>query len=231
MKALLLAAGLGTRLRPLTDDRPKALVEAGGKTLLERNILYLKSQGVTETVINVHHFGGQIIDFVRQHDFGMSIRISDEREQLLDTGGGLRKAAVFFQGEENFLVYNVDVFCDMNLQQMAETHHRQGNLVTMAVRHRPTQRHLIFDADGRLLRRADEGTKVLSQGEQLAAFSGIHILSTRIFPLLPEEACFPIMPAYLKLTSGHPIRAYFHDESFWMDMGRPEAIRAYEQRL
>ena len=228
MKALLLAAGLGTRLRPLTDDRPKALVEAGGKTLLERNILYLKSQGITETVINVHHFGGQIIDFVRQHDFGMSIRISDERERLLDTGGGVRRVAPFFRGEEDFLVYNVDVLCDMDLRQMYRTHRRQGNLVTMAVRHRPTKRLLVFDADKRLIRRAESIAEVPGAGEQFAAFSGIHILSTRIFSLLPEEDCFPIMPVYLGLAPCRPIRAYFHDESFWMDMGRPEAIRVYE---
>lgn len=230
MKAFIPAAGLGTRLRPLTDDRPKALVEAGGKSLLERNILYLKSQGITEIVINVHHFGEQIIDFVERKDFGIPLHISDEREQLLDTGGGLRKAAPFFQGEEDFLVYNVDVLCDMDLQQMYRTHRRQGNLVTMAVRHRRTQRYLVFDADGRLMRRAESETEVPGAGEQLAAFSGIHILSTRIFSLFPEEERFPILPVYLELAPRYSIRACFHDDSFWMDMGKPEAIKAYENR-
>lgn len=231
MKALLLAAGLGTRLRPLTNNRPKALVEAGGKSLLERNILYLKHQGITEIIINVHHFGEQIIDFVHTHDFGIPLHISDERNALLDTGGGLRKAASFFQGEKNFIVYNVDVLCDMNLQQMAEAHQNQGNIVTMAVRHRPTQRQLVFDADSRLLRRSSGESDMLSQGEQRAAFSGIHILSTRIFSLLPEKDCFPIMPEYLKLATDYPLRAYFHDDSFWMDMGKPEALYAFENIL
>lgn len=231
MKALLLAAGLGTRLRPLTDDRPKALVEAGGKTLLERNILYLKSQGITEIVINVHHFGEQIIDFVHHHDFGIPLHISNERELLLDTGGGIRKAASFFREDGAFLVYNVDVICDMDLQQMLQTHRQQGNLVTMAVRHRQTERALILDAEHRLKRRSGGETEILAEGEQRAAFSGIHILSTRILPLLPDEDRFPILPVYLKLAPTHPIRGYFHDSSFWIDMGKPEAIRAFKNHL
>ena len=228
MKALLLAAGLGTRLRPLTNDRPKALVEVGGQTLMERNILFLKSQGITEIIANIHHFGEQIADFVRQHDFGIPVRLSDERDLLRDTGGAIRHAAGFLAGESDFLVYNVDVLSDISLQKMYEAHQRQRNLVTMAVRHRPSERSLLFSEEMQLLGRCQPDTGATPPGTRTAAFSGIHLLSTRILPLLPQEERFPILPVYLALAEKERIRGYFHDEDFWMDMGRPEQIAAWE---
>ena len=228
MKALLLAAGLGTRLRPLTNDRPKALVEVGGQTLMERNILFLKSQGITEIIANIHHFGEQMADFVRQHDFGIPVRLSDERDLLRDTGGAIRHAAGFLAGESDFLVYNVDVLSDISLQKMYEAHQRQRNLVTMAVRHRPSERSLLFSEEMQLLGRCQPDTGATPPGTRTAAFSGIHLLSTRILPLLPQEERFPILPVYLALAEKERIRGYFHDEDFWMDMGRPEQIAAWE---
>ena len=229
MKALLLAAGLGTRLRPLTDNRPKALVEVGGQTMMERNILFLKSQGISEIIINIHHFGEQIVDFVRKHDFGIPIRISDERDLLRDTGGAIRHAAPLLAGEEDFLVYNVDVLSDIGLQKMHDAHRQQRNLVTMAVRHRHSERSLLFDENMQLLgRHCPETGETPPPGCHPAAFSGIHLLSTRILPMLPQEERFPIMPVYLELAGKERIRGYFHDEDFWMDMGRPEQIAAWE---
>ena len=229
MKALLLAAGLGTRLRPLTDDRPKALVAVGGQTLLERNIRFLKSKGVSEIIVNIHHFGEQIVSFVRQHDFGLPVRISDERDLLRDTGGAIRHAAPFFSGEEDFLVYNVDVLSDISLKKLYDAHKRQRNLATMAVRHRQSERQLLFGSDLRLVGRySPDDAAAREPGMHIAAFSGIHLLSTRIFNMLPEEERFPILPVYLELTRNEGIRGFFHDDSGWMDMGRPEHIAAWE---
>lgn len=231
MKALILAAGLGTRLRPLTDRCPKALVSVGGQSLLERNILFLKSQGISGIIVNVHHFGEQIIDFVRQRDFGIPISISDERGLLLDTGGAIRHAADFFHGEEDFLIYNVDVLSNISLKKMYGRHRQQQNLVTMAVRHRSSSRQLLFGDDLKLLARHNPEEGLPAEARHAAAFSGIHMLSTRIFRLLPEEEAFPIMPVYLQLAQSENIRGYFHDEDFWMDMGRPEQIATVERMI
>ena len=224
MKALILAAGLGTRLRPLTDRCPKALVSVGGQSLLERNILFLKSQGISGIIVNVHHFGEQIIDFVRQRDFGIPISISDERGLLLDTGGAIRHAA-------DFLIYNVDVLSNISLKKMYGRHRQQQNLVTMAVRHRSSSRQLLFGDDLKLLARHNPEEGLPAEARHAAAFSGIHMLSTRIFRLLPEEEAFPIMPVYLQLAQSENIRGYFHDEDFWMDMGRPEQIATVERMI
>ena len=249
MKALLLAAGLGTRLRPLTNDRPKALVEVGGITLLERNILYLKEQGFTEIIVNVHHFGEQIIHFLQTHSFGISVQISDERKELLDTGGAIKKAALLLQDEPDFMVYNVDVICNMDLQTMYRFHLQNQALVTMATRHRHTQRYLLFDNTNQLKGRYTEnthnqdkshqnlnmavpqtetsGTSTDASSLQKLAFSGIHWISNKIFTFMPAENAFPILPLYLELAQSRRVQCFLHDDSFWMDMGRPESIAAF----
>ena len=160
MKAMVLAAGLGTRLRPLTDDRPKALVEVGGKTLLEITLARLRRAGVREVIVNVHHFADKVADFLKQHDFGMRVEISREDGELLDTGGGLKKAGWFFMEtpDQPFLLHNVDVISDIDLPRMAAEHSRSGALATLAVQPRKTSRTLLFDGDGLLCgRRTGDG--------------------------------------------------------------------------
>jgi NDP-sugar pyrophosphorylase family protein len=216
MEGFILAAGLGTRLRPLTDDRPKALVEVGGMTLLELAIRRLEAAGVEHIVVNVHHFADKVIDFVGNHRWQARIDISDERDQLLDTGGGLKKAAPLFAGCGNILVHNVDILSDIDLQEVERRHREHGNLVTLCVSRRLTKRLLEFDGNGRLLGRADKGM----------AFSGISVVSPELFALLPEaDHPYPIIDEYIRLShEGHRIGSYIHPADHWLDVGKPETL-------
>ena len=239
MRAMVLAAGLGTRLRPLTNDRPKALVEINGRTLLEVTLTRLRSFGVGEVIVNAHHFAEQIVDHLKAHDnFGMRVEISLE-EVLLDTGGGLKKAAHFFlDSGEPFLLHNVDVMSNIDLRRMVEYHRRHDALATLAVQERASSRQLLFDDDGRLCGRKAEGEDAemvgaARQGHPLA-FCGIHVISPRIFPLLTEEGAFPLVPAYLRLAGqGEKLVAFRADEYSWRDLGTVESLRqaAREVRL
>jgi NDP-sugar pyrophosphorylase family protein len=201
MKAMILAAGLGTRLRPLTDSRPKALVELGGRTLLEIALIRLRHFGIAEVIVNVHHFADQVVEYLQAHDnFGMRIEISREDGLLLDTGGGLLKAADFFlrdaasagdgadDAERPFLLHNVDVLSAIDLGEMLEFHRRHGALATLAVQRRKSSRTLLFDAQGRLCGRRTAGLpdEIVCAAPQVEAwaFAGIHVLSPRIFGLL-----------------------------------------------
>ncbi len=247
MKAMVFAAGLGTRLRPLTDDRPKALVTLGGRTLLEITIKQLRAFGVREIIVNVHHFADQIVSFLAANgNFGMRIEISRE-EDLLDTGGGLKKAAWFFleSDDEPFIVHNVDVLSMIDLARMVEFHRRQNALATLAVQQRATSRPLLFDADGWLVRRgtaseqsedrvgsnatptqADSSVQPL----QPLAFCGIHVVSPRIFTKLNEDGAFSIIDAYVRLAAqGESILAYRADGTYWRDLGRPEHLAEAER--
>ncbi|MGA2570015.1 MAG: nucleotidyltransferase family protein [Terracidiphilus sp.] len=241
MKAMVLAAGLGTRLRPLTDDRPKALVTVAGRTLLELTLSRLRAFGVREAIVNIHHFADRIVDYLEANrNFGMRIEISRE-DVLLDTGGGLRKAAWFFlqpgAAEEPFVVHNVDVLSTIDLARMVEFHREHNALATLAVQQRETSRHLLFDEHGRLCgRRAggDVAPEVVrpAQQQQALAFSGIHVLSPRIFTGMQEEGAFPIVPVYLRLAArGEPILAFRADEFYWRDLGRPENLLEAERDL
>ncbi len=242
MKAMILAAGLGTRLRPLTNDRPKALVEVGGRTLLEITIARLREFGVREVIVNVHHFADMVVDYLKKRDnFGIRIEISRE-EELLDTGGGLKKAAWFFlegsaRRDEPFVLHNVDVISTIDLGRMVEVHREQGALATLAVQARETSRYLVFDEQMQLCgRRAGrDGTSevVRSSGQtQALAFSGIHVISPCIFDKMTEEGVFSIVPAYLRLAAqGENITGFRADEYFWRDMGRPENVARAEQEL
>jgi NDP-sugar pyrophosphorylase family protein len=235
MKAMILAAGLGTRLRPLTDTRPKALVEVGNRTLLELAIAQLRASGVDEVIINVHHFADMIVDYLKsKHNFRLRIEISRE-EVLLDTGGGLKKAAYFFcehsqHSDEPFIVHNVDVVSAIDLRRMVQCHIDSHALATLAVQQRDTSRYLLFDQHLQLCgRRAGcDGTPELvriSRQLQAMAFSGIHVISPRIFELLNEEGVFPIVPVYLRLAAqGESIRAFRADEYYWRDLGKPEDL-------
>lgn len=235
MRAMILAAGLGTRLRPLTNDRPKALVTVAGYTLLEIALRRLRAFGVREAIVNTHHYAEAIEEYLKAHDrFGMRIEVSRE-EELLDTGGGLKKAAHFFleDGEslqEPFLLHNVDVIGTIDLGEMLRFHKEQGALATLAVQDRETSRYLLFDEEGQLCgRRAGrEGKEELvrpAQQTQALAFSGIHVLSPRIFSKMKEEGAFSIVAAYLRLAAqGEKIAAFRADGSYWRDLGRPESI-------
>ena len=228
---MVLAAGLGTRLRPLTNERPKALVEVGGRTLLEITLARLRSFGIDEVIINTHHFPDMVTEYLRKHqNFGMRIEISYEAV-LLDTGGGIKQAAHFFLGsDEPFLVHNVDVLSTIDFAEMLQFHKERNALVTLAVQDRSTSRYLLFDQSGQLCgRRAGlEGLPELvraAEMPQARAFTGIHILSPRIFSVLEEQGAFSIIPAYLRLAAeNEPIVAFPADGYYWRDVGRPESV-------
>ena len=277
MKAMILAAGLGTRLKPLTDNRPKALVDLAGRTLLEITLSRLRSFGVTEVIVNVHHFADMVLNYLKSNkNFGMRIEISHE-DVLLDTGGGLKRAAWFFledsapgksgdshQMDDPFLLHNVDVISTIDLRRMLQFHKENHALATLAVQARETSRPLLFDdhlqlrgrrighdhATG-LVRRdlvgtLQEGTAEpaptlsgavpknfknpgalapeakSSQPLQALAFSGIHVISPRLLPMLTEEGIFSIIPSYLRLAAqGEKILAFRADQYYWRDLGRP----------
>jgi len=240
MKAMVLAAGLGTRLRPLTDDRPKALVEVAGHTLLEITLSRLRSFGVREVIVNAHHYAEMIVDYLKANqNFGMRIEVSRE-EELLDTGGGLNKAAHFFldssgESQEPFILHNVDVISNIDLSQMVGFHMANDALATLAVQERKTSRYLLFDEQGKLCGRRTESSQSgepaqvelvrPAQSKQAMAFSGIHILSPRLFEKIEEEGSFSIITTYLNLAArGEKILAFRADGSYWRDLGRPANI-------
>ena len=240
MKAMILAAGLGTRLRPLTDDRPKALVEVGGRTLLEITLSRLRSFGIREVIINVHHFADLMLDYLKGHDnFGMQIAISRE-EVLLDTGGGLKKAAWFFLEDgrdEPFLLHNVDVISAIDLRRLLDFHAAHHPIATLAVQERKTSRYLLFDPDLQLCGRrsaSDEPGQLVRACAQVKAlaFSGIHVISPRIFELMSEESAFSIIACYLRLAAQEEtIIGFRADEYYWRDLGRPENVMQAAQDL
>lgn len=245
MKAMVLAAGLGTRLRPLTNDRPKALVELGGRTLLEITLLRLRDFGIREVIINAHHFAEMIFTYLRANSsFGMNIEVSREDDLLLDTGGGLKKAGWFFtqnsgadgrEGEEPFILHNVDVISNIDFNKMLDAHIRGNALATLAVQDRQTSRYLLFDQSlqlcGRQAGRDGKPQLVLpAKKAHPLAFCGIHILSPRLIPMMTEKGAFSIIDTYLRLAAqGEKILAFRADESYWRDLGRLEHISQAEQ--
>ncbi|HEX3320115.1 MAG TPA: nucleotidyltransferase family protein [Terriglobales bacterium] len=238
MRAMVLAAGLGTRLRPLTNDRPKALVEVAGRTLLEITFSRLRSFGVEDVIVNVHHFADMVVDYLQSHrNFGMHVEISQE-DVLLDTGGGLKKAAWFFQdSQEPFFLHNVDVISTIDLSRMVEFHKSRGALATLAVQNRETSRHLLFDEAGELCgRRAGRDGAIERAREaknyEARAFSGIHVISPRLLQMLDEEGAFSIVSAYLRLArGGEEIAAFSADDYYWRDLGKVESVKRAEQEL
>jgi NDP-sugar pyrophosphorylase family protein len=237
MKAMILAAGLGTRLRPLTDNRPKALVEINGRTLLEITLSRLRKFGVHDVIINVHHFADMIVEYLKTNDnFGLHIEISRE-EALLDTGGGLKRAARFFKdsgghsGKETpFILHNVDVLSTIDLERMRQLHFETQALATLAVQDRETSRYLLFDERRELCgRRAgrNQPPELVRPAQRLQAwaFSGIHIISPRLLAMMIEDGAFSIITTYLRLAAhGEKILAFRSDEYYWRDVGRPEDV-------
>jgi len=235
MKAMIFAAGLGTRLSPLTDNTPKALVKIGGTPLLEVLIKKFIRLDIKDIIINVHHFAPQIYSFLKNNNsFGINIQISDESDVLLDTGGGIKKASWFFEDNETFLVYNVDILSDIDLETMINQNNRLGVLATLAVRNRITSRYLLFDGNGILSgwENRKTGQKIISQDVSPLvpmAFSGIHIINPEIFNLLTESGKFSIINAYLRLSEENIIKAYDHSESLWLDVGTVEKLKEAEE--
>jgi len=252
MKAMVLAAGLGTRLRPLTDNIPKALVELNGRTLLEIAIDRLKSFGIQEIIVNVHHHAEKIVAFLHsKNNFGLRIELSREDDLLLDTGGGLKKAAWFFQegnSNEPFLLHNVDVLSNIDFRQMLDAHKKNSALATLAVQQRPSSRQLLFDQNNLLIGRRIGNVDTLvsrpssasrrvgtpayvpvSQAEsehRSLAFAGIHILSPRFPTLITESGVFSIIDTYLRLAASHEkIAAFSADQYYCRDLGRPEDLK------
>jgi mannose-1-phosphate guanylyltransferase len=241
MKAMILAAGLGTRLRPLTNDRPKALVEINGKTLLQITIERLAKSGVREIIVNVHHFADMVAAYLKsRNNFGLRIEISREDDLLLDTGGGLKEAAWFLledprQLNEPFLLHNVDVVSNIDFSQMLKAHQEKAALATLAVQSRESSRQLLFNDVLQLVGRRIGDQDTLLPGASPSAtrhlprplaFSGVHVLSPRLLSLLTESTpVFSIIDSYLRLASeGQRILAFRHDHSYWRDLGRPSDL-------
>lgn len=232
MKAMVFAAGRGTRLKPLTDTRPKALVEVGGQALLEIVLKRLVEAGVSEVVINLHHFGEQIPPFVESRGrFGLDRVVYSEEPLLLDTGGGLKRVASFFDDGKPFLVHNADVLSDVDLTALVRAHKDSGALATLVAKSRKTARPLLFDAENRLVgrRTETEGDEYVRQPKGEVAplgFCGIQALSPSIFSKMTEEGAFPIARCYLRLASeGENIQAHRVDHARWRDCGRLADLR------
>jgi NDP-sugar pyrophosphorylase family protein len=232
MRAMILAAGLGTRLQPITDTRPKALVEIAGYTLLEITLRRLREFGIGEVIINVHHFADMVVDYLGKNDnFGMRIEISRE-DELLDTGGGLKKAAWFFLedgSDEPFLLHNVDVLSTIDFLRMLEFHRQHNALATLAVQKREASRYLMFDRNKQLRGRgtrceAKEESSSTGDFEPLA-FSGVHVVSPRFLSMMTEQGAFSIIDTYVRLAAeGQKILAFRADDCYWRDLGKPENL-------
>ncbi len=231
---MILAAGLGTRLRPLTDDRPKALVEVAGRTLLEITLTRLSSFGIRDVIINVHYFADMIVDYLKAHDnFGLHIELSRE-DLLLDTGGGLKKAGWFFledatNDDEPFIVHNVDVLSAIDLRRMVHVHTQRHPLATLAVQQRESSRLLLFDENLQLCgrRRRKREPEIVRAAPELRplAFCGVHVISLRMLPKMQESPVFSIIDSYLRLAGeGENIVAFPADEYYWRDLGKPDQV-------
>ena len=232
MKAIIFAAGLGTRIQEISKGKPKALLTVNGEILLEKAINFLSENGVTELIVNIHHQSNLMKDFILNSNFPIPVSISDESDLLLDTGGGLLKARSFFNDGKDFIVFNVDIISNIDLQEMFKIHQKSNALATLAVRKRQTSRYLLFNDNLKMIGWENINTKeqILHHREenyQQFAFSGIHILSPQIFDLLEEEKkkAFSITKSYIDLSKNHKIQAYIHNQDYWFDVGKPESYK------
>jgi NDP-sugar pyrophosphorylase family protein len=239
---MVFAAGLGTRLRPLTDDRPKALVEIAGRTMLKITLSRLRAFGIREVIVNVHHFADAILEYLKtNNNFGMRVEVSRE-EVLLDTGGGLKRAAYFFledssRSEEPIILHNVDVLSTIDLRRLLEFHAERQPLATLAVQNRRASRYLLFDDHLQLCGRRferDGKTELVrsSPPTQDWAFCGIHVISPRLLAMMTEEGVFSIIASYLRLAAQEEkVLAFRADEYYWRDLGTPESVLQATQDL
>jgi len=235
MKAMIYAAGLGTRLHPITQNIPKALAPINGKPLLEILIQKLIKTGIQDIIINVHHFADQIIEFVKNNEnFGINIKFSDETNELLDTGGGLKKASWFFDDGQPFILHNVDVLSDINLNDLLNSNINSNSLATVAVRKRKTSRYLLVNQENVLCgwENVSSGERIMSRpfdSYQQYGFSGVHLINPSIFNYMEEEGKFSIINSYLKLAKRHKIAAFDHSDSIWLDLGKVENLKEAEK--
>ena len=234
MKAMIFAAGMGTRLKPFTDNHPKALAQVNGVPLLERNIKYLQGYGINDFVINIHHFGGQILAFLAENDnFGANIEISNESDELLETGGGLLFAKRFLENEKTFLIMNVDILTDLNITNLINIHELKGGMVTLAVSDRDSTRKLMFNDKMYL-----KGWKNLTTNKKTVvggifklrelAFSGVHCVNSEIFTKITRTGKFSIMDEYLDMMKEDIIIGYQHTANL-IDVGKPESVAEAEK--
>ncbi|MCF8226535.1 MAG: NTP transferase domain-containing protein [Bacteroidales bacterium] len=221
---MILAAGTGSRMRPLTDVNPKALLEFRGKPMLDHIFSKLKAQGFHRIVINIHHFAGKIKEYIEKNPVdSLEINFSDESERLMDTGGGIINARKYLEGCGPFIVHNVDIFSDIDLHRLYEYHIRHNPLATLAVRQRQTSRNLLVDKDGYLQgwRNNDTGETVMISDEgfeRAVAFSGVQVIDPRIFEIIDHSEPFSIIRAYLELARDYPVMVYDHSDDTWIDM-------------
>jgi NDP-sugar pyrophosphorylase family protein len=238
MKAMILAAGVGNRLKPLTETKPKALVEIGGQPMLGSLIHRLSRQGISSFIVNVHHYASAIIDYLKSAEFkGLDIVISDESSKLLDTGGGLFKASGLFSDGKPFLLHNVDILSGIDIFQMLQHHQTEGNLATLAVSRRNSSRFLLLDTQNYLKGWQDAKTgevkRVTGAIGKLTplAFSGIHIIDPSLFAFSRQTKPFPIMDLYLSLAQNYRIGVYIHEPEKWADMGSLNGLKRAEELL
>lgn len=232
MQAFLLAAGLGTRLRPLTNNCPKALVDVNGIPLIKIAIDNLIRQGATRIVVNIHHFADLLANYIHSHPWEAEILISDESSLLLDTGGGLKKAAPLFVPNEPIIIHNVDILSHINLSELLSQHNDSMNIATLATCQRETSRQLLFNEQKQLVGWTNGNTGEFKWAHgpidkyKSMAFSGIAIVESQLLNLLPNaDHPYPIIPAYLELAKNHRISYFEHNQSDWLDVGKPETLK------
>lgn len=234
MKAMIFCAGLGTRFKPWTDHHPKALALVNGKPLLQRNVEYLQQHGIFDVIVNVHHFPGQIEDAVNNNNgWGSNIVISDERDEVLETGGGLLKARHLFKPGEDFLTLNADILTDLDIASFLSFHLQQEALVSLAISNRKSSRCFLFNEQKRLTgwRNMQTGQERISIADDEAkpfAFSGMSIFNSRFFDALDMTGKFSLVDAYLSLAATHLIMGYEHNPEKWVDVGRVESVAVAE---
>ncbi len=230
MKAMIFSAGLGTRFKPWTDAHPKALAIVNGKSLLQRNIEYLQQYGIKDVIVNVHHFAEQVIEAIKKNKgWGSNIALSDERNELLETGGGLLKAKDFFSGAEPFVTINVDILTDLNLHKLIAFHQQQRSLISFGITNRKTSRYLLFDEISRLcgwrnIKTNEEKISIQKSNLVQKAYSCVVVFQPEIFSLMPFTGKFSLIDVYLSLTAEHSIMGYDHSRDKLVDVGKPDSI-------